>query len=133
MSQSDAFALGRSSTKFNEHDRSVCIVQFPQNPSIQPDDMLDIQFDASKTTIQTSDVTYEGQGTKSSELCGILGFVDDQGHIHLSSNFELYTMRPRLTDFNVAIERSDGNSEVKLNVGHRSSFVDPFVSVDSEK
>jgi hypothetical protein len=80
------------------------------------DEMLDIQFDASTTTIKTADITYEGQGTKSSDLCGVLGFVDDQGHIHLSSNFHLYTMRPKLTDFNLTSEKTLANEENKLNV-----------------
>ncbi len=76
--------------------------------------MLDIQFDKSTTTIKTSDITYEGYGTKSSDLCGILGFVDDQGHIHLSSNFDLYTMRPKLTDFNLISEQNMNNEDNKL-------------------
>jgi len=77
--------------------------------------MLDIQFDKSTTTIKTSDLTYEGHGTKSSDLCGILGFVDDQGHIHLSSNFDLYTMRPKLTDFNLTLEKDSNNEKNKLD------------------
>jgi hypothetical protein len=78
--------------------------------------MVDIQFDASSTTIKTADLTYEGHGTKSSELCGILGFVDEQGHIHLSSNFDLYTMRPKLTDFNLTLDKSFNPEENKLSV-----------------
>ena len=78
--------------------------------------MLDIQFNSTSTTIKTSDLTYEGQGTKSSELCGILGFVDDQGHIHLSSNFDLYSMRPKLTDFNLTLEKDSNNEINKLDV-----------------
>jgi hypothetical protein len=73
--------------------------------------MLDIQFDASTTTIKTADLTYEGYGTKSSDLCGILGFVDDQGHIHLSSNFDVYTMRPKLTDFNLTSEKNSNHED----------------------
>ncbi len=78
--------------------------------------MVDIQFDASSTTIKTADLTYEGHGTKSSDLCGILGFVDEQGHIHLSSNFDLYTMRPKLTDFNLTLDKSFNPEENKLSV-----------------
>jgi hypothetical protein len=78
--------------------------------------MLDIQFNLTSTTIKTADLTYEGQGMKSSELCGILGFVDDQGHIHLSSNFDLYTMRPKLTDFNLTLDRDSNNEANKLDV-----------------
>jgi hypothetical protein len=78
--------------------------------------MLDIQFNLTSTTIKTADLTYEGQGMKSSELCGILGFVDDQGHIHLSSNFDLYTMRPKLTDFNLTLDRDSNNETNKLDV-----------------
>jgi len=78
--------------------------------------MLDIQFDKSTTTIKTADITYEGHGIKSSDLCGILGFVDDQGHIHLSSNFDVYTMRPKLTDFNLISEKDLNNEENKPNV-----------------
>jgi hypothetical protein len=91
-------------------------VHFPQNPKITSDDMLDIQFDKSTTTIKTADITYEGHGIKSSDLCGILGFVDDQGHIHLSSNFDVYTMRPKLTDFNLISEKDLKNEENKPNV-----------------
>ncbi|CAF0726263.1 unnamed protein product [Adineta steineri] len=94
---------------------SFAIVHFPQNPKISVDDMVDIQFNKSTTTIKTTDLTYEGQGTKSSDLCGILGFVDDQGHIHLSSNFDLYTMRPKLTDFNLTVEQNLNKEESTLN------------------
>lgn len=92
------------------------LVHFPQNSKITADEMLDIQFDKSTTTIKTADLTYEGHGTKSSDLCGILGFVDDEGHIHLSSNFDLYTMRPKLTDFNLTLEKESNPEENKLNV-----------------
>ena len=78
--------------------------------------MLHVQFDASTTTIKTADLTYEGQATKSSDLCGILGFVDDQGHIHLTSNFDVYHMRPKLTDFNITPEKTLINEENKLDV-----------------
>jgi hypothetical protein len=78
--------------------------------------MIDIQFDGSTTTIKTADLTYEGHGMKSSDLCGVLGFVDDQGHIHLSSKFDLYTMRPKLTDFNLISEKNLNNEDNKLNV-----------------
>ena len=92
-------------------------VHFPLNPTISVDDMLHIDFDASTTTVKTADVTYEGHGTKSSDLCGVLGFVDDRGHVHLTSNFAVYTMRPKLTDFhptsNGAHVADEGN---KLNV-----------------
>ncbi|CAF4233093.1 unnamed protein product, partial [Adineta steineri] len=94
---------------------SFAIVHFPQNPKISVDDMVDIQFNKSTTTIKTTDLTYEGHGTKSSDLCGILGFVDDQGHIHLSSNFDLYTMRPKLTDFNLTVEQNLNKEESTLN------------------
>jgi hypothetical protein len=94
-------------------------VHFPQNPKLTAEDMLDIQFDASTTTIKTADLTYEGSGIKSSDLCGILGFVDDQGHIHLSSNFDVYTMRPKLTDFNLTSEQNSNHEENKLNVRHQ--------------
>ncbi|UJR31691.1 hypothetical protein I4U23_019172 [Adineta vaga] len=94
---------------------SFAIVHFPQNPKITAEDMLDIQFDTSTTTIKTADLTYEGHSTKSSDLCGILGFVDDQGHIHLSSNFDLYTMRPKLTDFNVTLAQNLNIDDNKLN------------------
>ncbi|CAF4827963.1 unnamed protein product, partial [Rotaria socialis] len=67
------------------------------------------------TSIKTADITYEGQATKSSELCGILGFVDDQGHIHLSSNFALYSMRPKLTDFNTETKSTPTTEDTKLN------------------
>ena len=80
--------------------------------------MLDIQFDGSTTTVKTADLTYEGHGIKSSDLCGVLGFVDDQGHIHLSSNFDLYTMRPRLTDFNLTLDKAFNNEDNKLSVRH---------------
>ncbi|CAF5223072.1 unnamed protein product, partial [Rotaria magnacalcarata] len=59
---------------------SFAIVHFPQNPKISAEDLVDIQFNATNTSIKTADITYEGPATKSSELCGILGFVDDQGH-----------------------------------------------------
>ena len=95
-------------------------VHFPQNPKITAEEMLDIQFDTTTTTIKTADLTYEGQNTKSSDLCGVLGFVDDQGHIHLSSNFDLYSMRPKLTDFNVTIGENLNNDDNKLSV--RYSF-----------
>jgi hypothetical protein len=78
--------------------------------------MVDIQFNPTSTTIKTTDLTYEGQGAKSSELCGILGFVDDQGYIHLSSNFDLYTMRPKLTDFDLTLEKNSDNDMNKLDV-----------------
>ena len=78
--------------------------------------MLDIQFNDSISSIRTGDLTYEGNRTKSSDLCGILGFVDDRGHIHLSSNFDLYTMRPKLTDFNIEFEQKSKNEDNKLNV-----------------
>jgi hypothetical protein len=97
-------------------------VHFPQNPKITAEDMVDIQFDKSSTTIKTADLTYEGHGTKSSDLCGILGFVDDQGHIHLSSNFDLYTMRPKLTDFNLTLEKNLNNEENKLDVRAKRKF-----------
>ncbi len=98
---------------------SLFSVHFPQNPKLTAEDMLDIQFDASTTTIKTADLTYEGSGIKSSDLCGILGFVDDQGHIHLSSNFDVYTMRPKLTDFNLTSEQNSNHEENKLNVRHQ--------------
>ncbi|CAF1203648.1 unnamed protein product [Adineta ricciae] len=94
---------------------SFAIVHFPQNPKITAEEMLDIQFDTTTTTIKTADLTYEGQNTKSSDLCGVLGFVDDQGHIHLSSNFDLYSMRPKLTDFNVTISQNLNNDDNKLS------------------
>lgn len=84
--------------------------------------MLDIQFNTTSTTIKTADLTYEGQRTKSSELCGILGFVDDQGHIHLSSNFDLYTMRPKLTDFNLSLAKDSNNEMMKLEVRRQNSI-----------
>jgi hypothetical protein len=99
-------------------------VHFPQNPKITADDMLDIQFNTSTTTIKTADLTYEGHGTKSSDLCGILGFVDDEGHIHLSSNFDVYTMRPKLTDFNLTSGNDFNNEDNKLNVRRKESFMD---------
>lgn len=85
--------------------------------------MVDIQFDSSTTTIKTADLTYEGHGIKSSDLCGILGFVDDQGHIHLSSNFDVYTMRPKLTDFSLTLDKSYNPEENKLNVSNRKDFI----------
>ncbi|CAF0752735.1 unnamed protein product [Rotaria sordida] len=94
---------------------SFAIVHFPQNPKITTEDIVDIQFNATTTNIKTADLTYEGHGIKSSDLCGILGFVDDQGHIHLSSNFHLYTMRPKLTDFNIQLEQNLNNEDNKLN------------------
>ncbi|CAF1584778.1 unnamed protein product [Rotaria sp. Silwood1] len=95
---------------------SFAIVHFPQNPKITAEDMVDIQFNTTTTNIKTADLTYEGHATKSSDLCGILGFVDDQGHIHLSSNFHLYTMRPKLTDFNIKLDDQNINNEDnKLN------------------
>ena len=81
--------------------------------------MLDIQFDESTTSIKTNDLTYEGHRTKSSDLCGILGFIDEQDHIHLSSNFDLYTMRPKLTDFITKFGQNSNNEENKLNVRRR--------------
>ena len=82
--------------------------------------MLQIEFDASTTTVKTADVTYEGHGTKSSDLCGILGFVDDRGHVHLTSNFDVYTMRPKLTDFHPTPNAAQRTSEEsKLNVSQR--------------
>ncbi|CAF3382361.1 unnamed protein product [Rotaria sp. Silwood2] len=94
---------------------SFAIVHFPQNPKITAEDMLDIEFNATTTSIKTADLTYEGHATKSSDLCGILGFVDDQGHIHLSSNFDLFTMRPKLTDFNITLEQNLNNEDNKLS------------------
>ena len=91
-------------------------VHFPHHPTITAQDMLDVQFNASTSTIKTADLTYEGNSTKSSDLCGVLGFVDDQGQIHLTSNFDLYSMRPKLTDFNLTLERNPNNDEAKLNV-----------------
>ena len=82
--------------------------------------MLDIQFGGSITNIKTSDLTYEGHRTKSSDLCGILGFVDEQDRIHLSSNFDLYTMRPKLTDFTDKFGQNSNNEESKLNVRRRN-------------
>jgi len=99
-------------------------VHFPQNPKITADDMLDIQFNTSTTTIKTADLTYEGHGTKSSDLCGILGFVDDEGHIHLSSNFDVYTMRPKLTDFNLTSGNDFNNDDNKLNVRRKEISLD---------
>jgi len=86
--------------------------------------MLDIQFGKSTTIIKTSDITYEGHGTKSSDLCGVLGFVDDEGHIHLSSNFDLYTMRPKLTDFNLTLENDSNNEANKLDVRRNENRFD---------
>lgn len=97
-------------------DRVFILVHFPQNPNLTAKDMTDIQFHSSSTTIKTADITYEGQRTKSSELCGILGFVDDQGHIHLSSNFDLYTMRPKLADFSLNLTKDSNNELTKLDV-----------------
>ncbi|CAF1495838.1 unnamed protein product [Rotaria magnacalcarata] len=94
---------------------SFAIVHFPQNPKISAEDLVDIQFNATNTSIKTADITYEGPATKSSELCGILGFVDDQGHIHLSSNFALYSMRPKLTDFNTETKPTSNTEDTKLN------------------
>ena len=91
-------------------------VHFPHNPTVTAKDMTHIQFDASSTTIKTADLTYEGHSTKSSDLCGILGFVDDQGQIHLTSNFDVYNMRPKLTDFHLSLEKDANNEETKLNV-----------------
>lgn len=93
--------------------------------------MRDIHFDSSRTTIKTADLTYEGQGVKSSELCGVLGFVDDQGHIHLSSNFDVYSMRPKLGDFNVSINKEETKLDVKgndrNNEGEKFSFFGFFL------
>lgn len=91
--------------------------------------MLDIQFNNSSTTIKTADITYEGQRMKSSELCGILGFVDDQGHIHLSSNFDLYTMRPKLTDFSMNLTKDSNNELTKLDVRENSICSLSFPSI----
>lgn len=88
--------------------------------------MLDIQFDGSATSMKTADLTYEGHATKSSDLCGILGFVDDQGHIHLSSNFDLYTMRPKLTDFRMKQPEISNSQENKLNVSRKTMFLLSF-------
>lgn len=84
--------------------------------------MVDIKFDKTSTTIKTGDITFEGHAVKSSDLCGILGFVDDEGHIHLSSNFNLYSMRPKLTDFNAEIKPSLPAEDTKLNVRKRISL-----------
>lgn len=86
---------------------SFALIQFPQYPTLKASDLLDIEFGSSKTTIKTADLTYEGQGVKSTDLCGVLGFVDDQGHVHLSSNFDVYTMRPKLGDFHATINRDE--------------------------
>ena len=51
---------------------SFALIQFPQYPKLQASDLLDIQFDSSQTTIKTADLTYEGQGVKSTDLCGVL-------------------------------------------------------------
>jgi len=95
---------------------SFALIQFPQYPKLQASDLLDIQFDSSQTTIKTADLTYEGQGVKSTDLCGVLGFVDDQGHIHLSSNFDVYTMRPKLGDFNVTINKDETKLDVRFEL-----------------
>ena len=119
MNQTDSFAIGTEFSWKTFPYLSIflsLLVHFPQHPKLTANDMRDIQFDTASTTIKTADLTYEGQRTKSSELCGILGFVDDQGHIHLSSNFDLYTMRPKLTDFNSTLAKDSSKEVMKLEV-----------------
>ena len=78
--------------------------------------MLQVHCEKKHTTIKTADLTYEGHGTKASDLCGVLGFVDDQGRIHLTSNFEFVEMKPKLTDFHSTAPSTNGAEETKLNV-----------------
>lgn len=92
--------------------------------------MLDIQVEKKNTTIKTADLTYEGNGRKSSDLCGILGFVDDQGRIHLTSNFDLFEMKPKLTDFHPTTSISNGGEETKLSVKEfRSIYFRIFIKI----
>lgn len=120
MTNTDSFAL---SIHIDLLTQDICsvdfVVHFPQYPKLNATDLLDIEFNSSQTTIKTADLTYEGQGVKSTDLCGVLGFVDDQGHIHLSSNFDVYTMRPKLGDFHATINKD----ETKLDVRYCSTNI----------
>lgn len=90
-------------------------MEFSHPQTIKAEDILQIQFHGKTTALKTADVTYEGHGEKSSELGAVLGFVDDQGQIHLTSNFELVHLRPKLTDFASTLP-SNSLEETKLNV-----------------